>query len=274
MGEQQQMPMNQGIIGNVEQFDNQRTVFSEYKERLDFYFEANEITSETKKKAVFLTVVGSATFSLVKDLVAPSKIADKSYEGICSVLKEHFEPPPSKFVQRTKFEARFRKQHETLNQYIADLRKLSEHCDFGESLEERLCERLVRGINDQRIQRRLLSEVDLNLSKAMKIVQAMSLTTEAAKDLTPSASGGEIHQLRQHKSQFNQVAKQHSNSKCQRCGKDHKNKPCHFRNAECFLCKKVGHSGGLPFEEKPTEYETLATRTVEEPIQKEITLTE
>jgi len=42
--------------------------------------------------------------------------------------------------------------------YIAELRKLSNDCDYGESLNEMLRDRLVCGVKDKHIQRRLLAE--------------------------------------------------------------------------------------------------------------------
>jgi hypothetical protein len=44
---------------------------------------------------------------------------------------------------------------------VAELRKLSEHCNFGTTLNDMLRNRLVCGVGDQRIQRRLLAEPDL-----------------------------------------------------------------------------------------------------------------
>ncbi len=53
--------------------------------------------------------------------------------------------------------------------YVAVLRKLAHDCNYGEKLTEMLRVRLVCGINDDRIQRRLLTEMDLTFEKALKI---------------------------------------------------------------------------------------------------------
>ena len=171
------------LFGNIEQFNPKTEIFSEYVERLGFYFEANSVTDIKKKKAIFLTLIGPSQYRLLKDLTAPSTIAEKSYDELCGLLKSHHQPKPPKFLQRTKFENRFRNNGESVKQYIAVLRNLSEHCEFGATLEDRLCERFVRGINDERIQRRLLSETDLKLSKAVDIAVAITQSTEGARDL-------------------------------------------------------------------------------------------
>ena len=51
-----------------------------------------------------------------------------------------------------------RKPGVSVGSYVAELRKLSEYCDYSANLDEMICDRIVCGINDDRTQRRLLSE--------------------------------------------------------------------------------------------------------------------
>ena len=125
-------------------------------DRLDFYLEANEVTEVSKKRAILLTVVGPQQFRLLKDLTAPEKPADKTYDALCMLLKQHHEPEPPKFLQRTKFDARLRKDNESISEYVAALRKLREHCQFGATLNERLCKRFVNDVNNNATQPKLL----------------------------------------------------------------------------------------------------------------------
>ena len=81
-------------------------------------------------------------------------------------------------------------------QYLAKLRKLTEHCEFRDkhcefrdNLEEALRDRLACGILRFLIQKRLLSEKDLNLQKAMEIAQSMEVATEQSTEFhAPSGS--------------------------------------------------------------------------------------
>ena len=58
--------------------------------------------------------------------------------------------------------------------FVAELRKLTEYCEYGESLNDMLRDRLVCGINHERTQQRLLSgDSTLTLEKALDI--ALSL---------------------------------------------------------------------------------------------------
>ncbi len=45
-----------------------------------------------------------------------------------------------------------------MTEYVAELRRLAQSCNYGATLEQMLRDRIVCGINDDRIQRRLLAD--------------------------------------------------------------------------------------------------------------------
>ena len=63
-------------------------------------------------------------------------------------MKAHREPTPSVIVQRYQFNSRQRSTSETVAEYVAALCKLAEHCNFGDTLDEMLRDRLVCGITN------------------------------------------------------------------------------------------------------------------------------
>ena len=72
--------------------------------------------------------------------------------------------------------------------FVAELTKLTEYCEYGESLNDMLRDRLVCGINHERTQQlRLLSEGStLTLEKALDI----ALSLESAISQTSVIQGG------------------------------------------------------------------------------------
>ena len=58
-------------------------------------------------------------------------------------LRDHYCPPPSVTVQRYNFNSRTQKEGETVSQFVAELRRLSEHCDFKATLDDMLRDRIV-----------------------------------------------------------------------------------------------------------------------------------
>ena len=56
---------------------------------------------------------------------------------------------------------------------MTELKRLSEHCDFGVTLEDMIRDRLVCGVRSPKIQQRLLAETELSFDMALKIASTM-----------------------------------------------------------------------------------------------------
>ena len=168
--------------GKIDCFDPTETNWTSYIERLEYYFAANDIP-EDKHKSTFLAVCGSTTFELGKSLVQPDTLADTSFTDILGALKHHYAPEPSPIIQRFKFNSRLRLPGESIPTYIAALRAIGEHCQFGATLNDMIRDRLVCGVNDRAIQRRLLQESKLDYKTAYAIAIAMESASKNTLDL-------------------------------------------------------------------------------------------
>ena len=71
--------------------------------------------------------------------------------------------------------------------FVTELRRLSTDCAFGDTLSDMLRDRLVCGINEEKIQRRLLQEANLTFEDALRIARAME--TAAKKSLEMQQGG-------------------------------------------------------------------------------------
>ncbi|XP_023210633.1 uncharacterized protein LOC111613518 [Centruroides sculpturatus] len=145
-------------FGCLEEFDpTHPSQWISYAERLDAYLTANNIEDEERKKAILLTACGRETYNLLRSLLSPNLPTTKSFQELKDVLRSHFAPQPSRIVRRNQFYRRDQKVEESLSVYIAELRRLAEFCEFGPHLEEMLCDRLVCGLLDETLQRRLFA---------------------------------------------------------------------------------------------------------------------
>ena len=165
------------IHGSIGSFNSSQEDWLSHTERLQQYFTANDIkddeASAAKKRAILLSVCGAETFRLINNLVAPVKPETKTFQEIVALVEKHHNPEPSATVQRYKFHCRCRQPGETVSQYVAELRRIAERCNFGDYLESVLCDRLVCGIQDSRTQRRLLGEPDLKFPQALNLAQSL-----------------------------------------------------------------------------------------------------
>ncbi|RLJ22797.1 hypothetical protein DJ031_00255, partial [bacterium endosymbiont of Escarpia laminata] len=247
--------------------------WSSYEDRLGFYFEANDIALDavSKRRAILLSVVGTETYTLLRSLAAPKAPADLTYKELCVLLSSHFEPKPNAILQRYSFYSAYRKQGQSVKDFVAELKELARNCDFGKTregvnlseqliLDENLRDRLVCGVADPAIQRRLLGETDLGFEKAFQIPLAMESAAANTTQLRSTGSDPTLHRADVHKvtthRQTPRRAKQVTpiqGRACFRCGKTtHLQSECRFKNAECRFCKKIGHIESNCFTKKKT----------------------
>lgn len=159
-------------IGKIEQFDDSVESWESYEERLQAFFLANAIDNAHKVPAL-ISLIGPKTYTLLKNLIAPAKATDKNIKDLLKALREHLSPKPSVIAERFRFHKRNQRPDESVLTYIAELRNLATHCQFEAALNDTLRDRLVVGLRQESIQKRLLSETDLNLEKAINLAVAM-----------------------------------------------------------------------------------------------------
>ena len=53
-----------GLIGRIGEYEQGKEEWTQYCERLEYYFAANGVLEEAKKKSIFLTVIGSSSYKL------------------------------------------------------------------------------------------------------------------------------------------------------------------------------------------------------------------
>ena len=65
-------------IGRIQEFDAETESITAYLEHVQLFMMANAVDDD-KKVAVFLSVIGSKTYSLLRNLLEPEKPSSKTY---------------------------------------------------------------------------------------------------------------------------------------------------------------------------------------------------
>ncbi len=128
---------------------------------------ATNAIDQEKVVPTFLSVMGPKTFTLLCNLLQPEKPGEKMYDQIVNTLKAHFSPKPLVIAERFWFHRRNQLEGEAVTMFVAVLKKLAEHCEFGDVLNDTLRDRLVCGLRSEGIQKRLLTESKLTLQRAI-----------------------------------------------------------------------------------------------------------
>ena len=215
------------LLGSLEKFDLQVDNWCAYVERVEQYFIANGIDNEDKKRGILLTVIGSETYSLLRNLISPTKPAEKSFAQLVDTLKAHLNPTPIVIAERYKFYNQMQLPGESLHMYLAELRKMTEYCAFGNFLNDALRDRFVCGMGNSSIRKRLLTEKDLTLEKAVSVAVSMEASSTENELMKAPESLNAIADFRR---------------RCYRCNDDnHLANKCRYKESICNLCKRKGH---------------------------------
>ena len=251
-----------GLLGRIEQYDPVAEEWPQYVERLEYFFKANGIVGRDnaeKRRSTFLTVIGPAPYKLLRSLLAPTRPDEKTFEQLAEMLKNHYSPPPSEVIQRFKFNTRTRSVGESVAAYVAELRRVAEFCNYGDKLSEMLRDRIVCGINNEAIQKKLLAEKDLTYERAIAIAQGSEQADRNMREIRTQKSQTSttfkqepVNRLQvrtktpRHHQPFKKLIKNEdtpaSGNTCYRCGgTNHKQSDCRFREQLCRSCGKKGH---------------------------------
>ncbi|MBM6549412.1 hypothetical protein, partial [Streptococcus dysgalactiae] len=110
--------------------------------------------------ALFLTAGGRELYSLLKNLAFPEAPAKLPFEKLKQLLLDHVVPTDFQATERAKFNNLVRAENMPCREYILQLNRQAARCNYGDRLDEPLCDRLVAGINNIALQRKLLEKKD------------------------------------------------------------------------------------------------------------------
>ena len=219
-------------FGKINPFNPSQDEWPLYVKRLRHMFKENVITDAAKKRAIFLSVIGAGNYKLLSSLVVPAKPGDKSYSFLVDKLSEHFTPAPSEILKRFKFRTRFWKPGESVTAFVSELCSIAKYCNFGDTLETMLHDRIVCGINDA------VLEVAQGMESAAKNVKELTIPSkqDVLSTVKPSTAFQEsIHQVTANPASKAQQTYYH-------CGKPgHYAPSCKYKETVYNKCGKVGH---------------------------------
>ncbi|XP_059045039.1 uncharacterized protein LOC131840864 [Achroia grisella] len=154
--------------------------FSHYIDRLNYCFVANGICDDNVKLANFYTICGSEVFETVLALIIPRKSHEVSFNYVVDLLTKHYTPKSNEITMSYKFYNRNQREGEKALDYLTELRKIAAHCNFS-NLERNLRDRLVCGMQDEKLKFELLKRDNLTYKE---VVDCLTAAETAHRDVT------------------------------------------------------------------------------------------
>ena len=232
--EPQQIPYSGKGIGPYDD----KEPWERYVDRLAEHFESVGMRNAGQQRAALTSTVGSETYGLMQNLLGQNeKPRDKTFQQLVDLVASHKNPTPPWQSERLKFLNRDRlvERGETVNEYVAELRKLAATCQFTpEEYNDRLRDRLLHGIKNAEMQLEMIKvgtamTLASGLDAALRIEATMRSVEVLKHPTKPTEISCEVaHRVDQRKA-------------CWRCNGKHSPDTCKFKDKECFGCKRKGH---------------------------------
>lgn len=237
-----------------------------WKRRFEQYCHTSGLSSEGSEERQVSTLLYCLSEE-ANDVLTSTGLSDtdrNKYETVMSKFDEFFKVRRNIII---RFNQRNQLKGESAETYITALYGLIENCNFGALKDELLRDRLVVGIQDQKLSQQLQMDADLTLEKAKKLIRQKEAVKEQSQELDgETQKEAALEGLRQkcakppptnRKGGASGLPK--TNSLCTRCGRGRhqRGERCPAAHAVCHSCGRRGHYGAQFFSTNCTQKASL-----------------
>ncbi|XP_062704998.1 uncharacterized protein LOC115266360 [Aedes albopictus] len=181
---------NSGLIGSIDHYQPGRS-FTNYVERFEILCRINKVKDE-EKSSWFMSLGGDELFDEIKLLFPKQDVSTLSYEDIVKKLKARFDKTEPALMYRYKFANRFQGLNESTENFVLAINLLAENCNFKEFKNEAIRDRLIFGLKDKDLQKKLLSEDDIELKEVEKLIISSELAGQRFKEVESTNPGAGV----------------------------------------------------------------------------------
>ena len=239
--------------------------WKQWRQVWEAYEEVTDLRNKTSRLrvATFITCIGKEALEVHNGLPFQSEDEKTDINKVLELWQNHCLGKTNIIYERYKFNNRSQEQAESIDTYITSLRALAETCEFGALKEDLLRDRIVCGVRDKGIRRKLLQESGLTLSKCVDICRANEATTAQLKDMTPGQTieqeANAVNQKEDGKKpkapkDSGKGSKNQLSADCKFCGRKHERKrdKCPAYGQTFSACGKANHFAAKCLKNAPS----------------------
>ncbi|XP_018377969.1 PREDICTED: uncharacterized protein LOC108770761 [Trachymyrmex cornetzi] len=203
----------------------------------------NIIKSDEVKIAILLNIVGKDGVELYNKFNL-EETEKKNLAKVLQCFEEHCNPKKNVVHATFKFFSRIQQEDEIFENFLTDIKKLSQMCEFGIMTNRMVRDKIVFGIRDKALQDKFLKMEDLNLQKAINYCRAAEIRE---KNLQSKLKKYSLRKKVTQKSNRVRGKKATQKSNCSVCNTKHGPNKCLANGKKHKECSKLNY---LPEEEE------------------------
>lgn len=133
------------------------TEWMDWRQWFQRFWTATKLDNDNGKVDVscFIYAMGSVAENIYKSFVFAEECRKNDYAVVLGKFNEFFFLRRNVIHERVCFHQRVQQPSEKAEAFIRAVYELSEHCEFGAMRDENICDRIVVGILDKELSRRL-----------------------------------------------------------------------------------------------------------------------
>ena len=226
-----------------------------YKQQWHNYAIVANLAAQTEEYqvALFLHCLGTDALRVYNGLPFADETDKTKLSKIMEKLDEFAIGEMNETYERYVFNSRNQEADESIDAYVATLRKLAHTCNFCSCLHDTLIrDRIVLGVRSTQLRKRLLQERKLTLKKCVDMCRSSEATSSQLQAITGNAKMEEVNKLRQRDSRGKTPRREFKTrnprsegnpKRCKFCCGDHpfKKQKCPAWGAKCDNCGGRNH---------------------------------
>lgn len=167
-----------------------------FKRYFDIFMRAGELMNKADEIKIntLLNCVGEEAIE-VFDTFTLTEAQKESYDEVVKAFEEFCKPKKNTVYERFMFYQRKQKDGEPFDTFLMDIKRLARTCEFTDRENEMLRDQIVMGIQDKKVQLRMLEMSDLTYEKAVEKGRQGEATKEQADSMNVSRTA-DVNEIR------------------------------------------------------------------------------
>ena len=212
--------------------------WKKWKRSLEYYAEGKGLDNTRKKTSQLLHYAGMEVQNTFEDLVDPDPAGDQDPYAICiRKLDHHFRSDENIPFERHVSRQLAPTDGESVDKFVVRLRRQARYCNFGDSLDDNLRDRLIEKLPDIELKKKVLETRNITLAQVLEKTRASEAAGQQVKHM---AGVSDLNAVGRKEDKTNDQSAKTCFS-CGKAGHFSQDPCCPAKGRKCSSCSMYGH---------------------------------